>query len=85
MPVQILEYWPFLSTLVSVLIGGAITWAVAKTKLEDLIKSHDLLEKRVGILEREVERDRITMTDRLARIEVMLADVRETCRRFTNT
>lgn len=70
------QIWPFLSSAGGLLVGGAITWATAKAKIEGLLRSHDALERRVGVLEASVERDRVALADRMARVEVMLTDVR---------
>ena len=78
-----LKYWPFLSSLGGILLGGAVNWAITKEKLGQLFKSHDDLEivvnknreeieKRVGQIEIRNEGDRIAA----ARLEVKVDDVR---------
>lgn len=69
------EYWPLVSSGLGVLFGGAVTWATAKAKIDGLFKSHDALVLRVTALETAKESDRITLTDRLARIETKLDTV----------
>jgi hypothetical protein len=76
MPQDIIQYLPFISSLVGTLLGGAVTWGVAKTKLENLVERHTALDRRVGELERVREKDAILMADRIARIEVKLDDIR---------
>lgn len=73
---DLLQYLPFASSLFGALLGGAVTWGVAKTKLENLAERHAELDKRVGELERTRERDAVAMADRVARIEVKIDDIR---------
>lgn len=45
---ELLKYWPIVSSFVGMLIGGAITWATAKTKLEQLFNDMKSLEARLS-------------------------------------
>lgn len=73
---DLLNYLPFLSSFGGMLVGGAITWGTAKAQIERLLDSHKDLDRRLSTLEAGVERDRVALADRLARVEVMLTDVR---------
>lgn len=79
----LLKFWPFLSSLGGILLGGAVNWAITKQKVEQLFKSHDELERRVdkkfdendkrmNQIETRNEGDRIAA----ARLEVKVDDVR---------
>jgi len=85
MPPDITQYLPFASSLLGTLLGGAVTWGVAKTKLENLERRQTEADKRIGDLERSREKDAVAMADRIARIEVMLSDVREAIKRLLDT
>ena len=65
-------YWPIISSGLGVLFGGAVTWATAKMKIDNIFKSHDALVLRVAALESAKESDRVMLADRLARIETTL-------------
>jgi hypothetical protein len=69
---ELKTYWPLISSTLGVLFGGAVTWATAKVKIDNLFKSQDALAIRVAELERAKENDRVALADRLARIEVTL-------------
>lgn len=69
---QLQTYWPILSSGLGVLFGGAVTWATAKMKIDNIFKSHDALVLRVAALESAKESDRVMLADRLARIETTL-------------
>jgi len=75
---EFIKYWPFISSFAGMLVGGAVTWATARAQIERLLDSHKDLDRRLSTLEAGVERDRIALADRLARVEVMLQDVRAT-------
>jgi len=66
------QYWPLISSGLGVLLGGAVTWATAKTKIDNLLTNHEALSKRIQVLEQAKETDRVALADRLARIEVTL-------------
>jgi len=77
-----LQFLPLLSSFAGVLIGGAITWGITKTKIENLLESHKALEVKVTALEKELERERLMTADRMARVEVKLDDVRSSILRM---
>jgi hypothetical protein len=68
----LIKYWPFLSSLGGILLGGAVNWAITKEKVESLFKAHDELEKRVHRIEDRTDSDRLAA----ARLEVKVDDVR---------
>lgn len=73
---DLITYWPFISSFGGMLVGGLVTWTTTKIKVEQLFQQHSILEKRVGALEGRIDRDRLDQVDRMARVEVMLTDVR---------
>lgn len=72
---ELKNLWPIVWTLLTVLFGGAVTWATVRLNLATLLKGHDALTLRVNALETAKENDRIMIADRLARIEVKLDSI----------
>jgi hypothetical protein len=75
---QLASYWPFITSFGGMLAGGLVTWTTTKVQIERLMDSHKDLDRRLSSLELGVEHDRVILADRLARVEVMLQDVRAT-------
>lgn len=62
---DLIKYWPIVSSFCGMLVGGAITWATAKSRIEQLI-----LDMRK--MEAQQESDRRNLEARLAKHEERL-------------
>lgn len=78
-----MRYWPLVSSFVGMLVGGAVTWATTKAKLEQLFSDMRNLEDRVAKHEERLRADEearntkhIEVISRLSSIEATLSYLR---------
>lgn len=79
----LLNYWPLLSSFVGMLIGGAVTWATARVRLEQLFTDMRNLEQRVTKNEERTRADdelrnsrHMEVISRLSSIEATLSYIK---------